>query len=57
MDFIGGLFIAWFLSLFGVYNMITTSAKEVLNITISESTYYMLFAIIGLIGGAFGSGS
>jgi hypothetical protein len=51
--FVGGLIVAWILSLFGVDSMIITSAKEMCNITMSISTYYISFALIGLIGGAF----
>ena len=51
--FVEGLIVAWFLSLFNVDNIIINSAKEVLNITISNSTYYMLFALIGLISAIF----
>jgi hypothetical protein len=51
--FVGGLIVAWILSLFGVDSMIITSAKEICNITMSISTYYISFALIGLIGGAF----
>ena len=49
--FISGLFTAWVLSWFGVDGMIITSLKEVFNINISVSTYYIGFGLIGLISG------
>lgn len=52
--FISGLIVAWILSLFHVDNMVINSAREVLQVGISVSTYYIVFALIGAIGGAFG---
>lgn len=50
--FISGLIVAWILSLFGVDQMVITSLNEVFSVSISVSTYYMAFGLIGLIGGA-----
>lgn len=48
---LGALILAWFLTLFN-FDIITQDAlKELFNISISTSTYYFIFAIIGLIGG------
>lgn len=51
--FVGGLLVAWILSLFGVHHMVINSVKELLGATISVSTYYISFGIIGLVSGAF----
>lgn len=51
--FIAGLIVAWILSLFGIDHLVINSAKELLNANNSISTYYIIFAIIGLLGGAF----
>ena len=47
--FIYGLITAWILSWFGVDNIIITSTKEILKLTISESTYYVAAGLIGLV--------
>lgn len=51
--FIGGLIVAFILSLFSLDNMIIQMVSEVFNKSISSATYYAIFGIIGLIGGAF----
>lgn len=51
--FIGGLIVAWILSLFGIDNMVIKSVAEVFKVGISVSTYYIAFGVVGLIGGAF----
>lgn len=51
--FIGGLVTAWFLNLFGVGNMVIEVLQPFTNTVLTHSHYYIIFAIIGLIGGAF----
>lgn len=48
---VGGLFVAWFLSLFGVNNIIILGLHELIGITISNAGYYTIFAIIGAFSG------
>lgn len=49
---IGGLIIAWILTLFNFDMVCMTALKELINVSISKSTYYFIFAMIGLITGA-----
>ncbi len=49
---IGGLIVAWLLSIFGVDNFIIQGLNELTGSTISNAGYYTIFAIIGTIGGA-----
>lgn len=49
---IGGLIIAWVLTLFNFDMVCMTALKELINVSISKSTYYFMFAMIGLITGA-----
>lgn len=51
--FIGGLIVAWFLSLFKVDTMILDVFQPFTEITLTSSYYYIGFALIGMIGGAF----
>lgn len=51
--FISGLFVAWFLSLFNVDTMVLEVLQPFTDITLTSSYYYIGFALIGLIGGAF----
>lgn len=52
--FIGGLFVAWVLSLFGVNTIILEVTQPFIKtIILTNSHYYILFGLIGLIGGAF----
>jgi len=51
--FVGGLIIAWLLTWFRVDHIIITAIQETFKITISISQYYIVFALIGLIGGFF----
>jgi hypothetical protein len=48
---IGGLLLAFFLSMFGFDNICVDFVKEIFNKTITNSTYYMVFAILGIIFG------
>lgn len=49
---IGGLIVAWILTLFNFDMVCMTALKELINVSISKSTYYFMFAMIGLITGA-----
>lgn len=49
---IGGLIIAWILTLFNFDMVCMTALKELINVSISKSTYYFMFAMVGLITGA-----
>ena len=52
--FIGGLFVAWILSLFHVNVMIIDVVQPfVKTVVLTNSHYYIAFGLIGLIGGAF----
>ncbi|ELC8442194.1 hypothetical protein QYB59_001215 [Clostridium perfringens] len=46
---LGGLFVAWILSLFDFDKMVINSIYEVFDIEISKDLYYVIFALIGLI--------
>lgn len=50
---VAGLIIAWILSLFGVDIMFCDFIKETLSKEVSIATYYVLFAVIGMISGLF----
>lgn len=52
--FVGGLFVAFILSLFSVDEMILEVLKPfITTITLTKSHYYILFGLIGLVGGLF----
>lgn len=51
--FIYGMLVAWVLSWFEVDQMIINFCKEVLKLTISESTYYVVSGLIGLVFAIF----
>lgn len=51
--FISGIIIAWCLTLFDVDDFINDFSKEHFDKEISETTYYMIFGILGLICGIF----
>ncbi|MDA3732369.1 hypothetical protein PBV87_12810 [Niameybacter massiliensis] len=51
--FIGGLIVAWLLSLFGVDHMVLEVCQTFTEVQLTTSFYYIGFALIGLIGGAF----
>lgn len=52
--FIGGLIVALILSLFNVNDMIIEVLQPyVRHVVLTNSHYYVLFGLIGLIGGAF----
>ncbi|MDZ5254180.1 hypothetical protein [Clostridium sp. LIBA-8841] len=46
---LGGLFVAWILSLFDFDSMVINSIHEVFDIEVSKDLYYVIFALIGLI--------
>lgn len=47
---LGGLLVAWILSLFAFDKMVINSIHEVFDIEVSKDLYYVIFALIGLIG-------
>lgn len=51
--FVGGLIVAWILSLFDVDSMVLEVCQSFTDIQLTTSYYYIGFALIGLIGGAF----
>lgn len=51
--FVGGLIVAWILSLFNVDSMVLEVCQSFTDIQLTTSYYYIGFALIGLIGGAF----
>ena len=51
--FIDGIIIAYLLSLFDIDKKIINFSKEVLRLTVSESTYYVVSGLIGLIFAIF----
>jgi hypothetical protein len=53
--FVGGLIVAWILTGFEVDLMLLEVIQPFLDIQLTESHYYILMAMIGLVGGAFGS--
>ena len=46
---IGGLIIAWILSLFNFDEVCITAMQELFSIEISVATYYFIFAVLGWI--------
>lgn len=48
---LGGLFIAWILSIFNFDSMFIRAVYEIFSLNISTDVYYVIFALIGLIGG------
>lgn len=46
---LGGLLVAWILSLFDFDKMVINSIYEVFDIEVSKDLYYVIFALIGLI--------
>lgn len=53
--FVGGLFVAWILTWFDVDLMVLEVIQPFIDIQLTTSHYYILIAMIGLIGGAFSS--
>jgi len=54
VGFIGGLIVAWVLSLFSVDVLIIDALQPfVRDVTLNTAMYYVAFGLIGLIGGAF----
>lgn len=49
-----GLLCAWVLSWFNFDTMLIQTVKDLFDITMSISNYYILFAMIGFIGSCFG---
>ncbi len=50
---IWGLILGWILSWFGFINVVQVGCHELFNITISTTTYYFIFAILGFIACLF----
>lgn len=50
--FISGLIVAWILSLFGVDQMLIEVIQPFTNVILTSSHYYILFALIGTLGGS-----
>lgn len=48
---LGGLFVAWILSLFNFDHMFINAVYELLGLKISTDVYYVVFALLGLICG------
>lgn len=46
---ISGLFVGWLLTIFSFDETLLGFVKEVFNISLSINTYYMLFAIFGML--------
>ena len=53
--FVGGLFAAWILTWFDVDLMVLEVIQPFIDIQLNTSHYYILIAMIGLVGGAFGA--
>lgn len=51
--FLVGLSTAWFLTIFGVDTMIIDVIQPMTETAITASHYYVVFGLIGLVGGAF----
>lgn len=51
---VGGLLTGWFLSLFHFDDIVVQGMREVFNMEISDATYYLMFAVVGAIGGIIG---
>lgn len=48
--FIGGIFTAWFLTWFGIDEIIIQGVKDLFGWEITEASYYLIFGIMGLGG-------
>ena len=46
---LGGAVVAWFISLFGLDNVIINGASGLFHITVTKEIYYFVFMILGLI--------
>lgn len=53
--FVGGLFVAWILTWFDVDLMVLEVIQPFIDIQLTTSHYYILIAMIGLVGRAFGA--
>lgn len=51
---VGGLVIAWLLSCFNVDSMVLEVLQPHISVVLTQSHYYIGFAILGLIGGLLG---
>ena len=49
---LNGLIVGWILAVFGFEPVAINSFKELFNIVLTTDTYYFIFALIGLVGGA-----
>lgn len=49
---LNGLLIGWILLIFGFEPVAINGFKELFNIVLTTNTYYFVFGLIGLIGGA-----
>ncbi|MGV1059696.1 hypothetical protein ACQR24_02455 [Clostridium perfringens] len=47
---LGGLLIAWILSIFNFDRMFINALYELLGLSISTDAYYVIFALLGAIG-------
>ena len=47
---LGGLLIAWILSIFNFDSMFINTLDELLGLSISTDAYYVIFALLGAIG-------
>lgn len=47
---LGGLLIAWILSIFNFDSMFINTLYELLGLSISTDAYYVIFALLGAIG-------
>ena len=55
--FVGGLITAWFLTLFHVEVILIDAIQPFVSIELNVSMYYVLFAILGMVGEIFGNGN
>lgn len=52
--FLAGLLVAWVLSWFGVNHMLISCIQPFVHgVVLNDTYYYLVFAIIGVLGGAF----
>ncbi|WP_066633769.1 hypothetical protein [Desulfolucanica intricata] len=47
-----GLLVGWFISMFGVNDLLIQGFSELTGIIISNAGFYTIFAIMGAVGGA-----
>jgi len=51
---VGGLLTGWILSLFGFDDVVVRGMHELFSLEITDATYYLMFAVAGVIGGIIG---